>query len=76
VSSPVGRPHRLQPLFGSIDEGVNLLHVVATTPGHPEPLVAGLIQGERGLQDPEERVANLLSERVDLRRLVARPLAG
>ena len=67
--------HLSQPLFGFITEGVNLVHVIAAPPGKPEPLVVGLIRCERGLPDPEERVANLLSERVDLRRLVA-PLAG
>jgi hypothetical protein len=62
-AEPVGRlsrvvpcrsAHRRQLLYGFITEGVNLLHVVAT-PGKPEPLIAGLIQCERGLPDPEER---------------------
>ena len=52
------------------------MHVAAAAPGHPEPLVVGLILCERGLPDPKELVANLLSERVDLRRLVARPSGG
>ena len=43
ASSPVGRPHRRQLLFGFITEGVNLHHVVATPPGHPEPLVVCLM---------------------------------
>src|SRR5215211_5551852 len=46
------RLHRRQPLFSFINEGVNLLHVVATPPGHPEPPVAGLIGLERGCLTP------------------------
>jgi len=49
------------------------VHVVAAAPGKPEPLVVGLIRCERGVPDPKEGVANLFSERVDLRRIVARP---
>jgi hypothetical protein len=43
ASSPLGRPHRRQLLYGFITEGVNLHHVIATPPGHPEPLGVGLI---------------------------------
>jgi hypothetical protein len=52
ASSPVGRPHRRQLLYGFITEGVNLHHVVAPPPGKLEPLVPGLIPRERGLPDP------------------------
>jgi hypothetical protein len=74
--SLVAALHLSQPLFGFITEGVNLVDVVAAPPGKSEPLVVGLIRCEGGLPDPEERVANLLSVRVDLRRIVARPSGG
>jgi hypothetical protein len=43
ASPPVGRPQRRQLLSSFITEGVNLHHVIAAAPGHPEPLVVGLI---------------------------------
>ena len=51
VRSLVAALHLSQPLYGFITEGVDLMNVVATPPGHPEPLVVGLIRCERGLLD-------------------------
>jgi hypothetical protein len=66
------RPHRSQPRFGLIKEGVNLLHVVARS-GSRELLAVGRMPRQRESPDPEERVANLLPEGVDLRCVIALP---
>src|SRR5512132_3703611 len=64
----VGRPHRSQPRFGLIKEGVNLLHVVARS-GSRELLAVRRMPRQRGSPDPEELVANSVEEGVDLRRV-------
>ena len=76
-SRPARRPHRRQPLFGFIKEGVNLLHLV-TRPqtGKRELLFVGLISCQRGLPDPKKRVTKLFPEGVHLRRRVALPQTG
>src|SRR5215204_4549863 len=67
-------PHRRQPLFGLIKEGVNLLHLVAKPQtGRCELLVVGLIPCQRGWPDPKRRVTKLFPEGVHLRRRVALP---
>ncbi|HEX5938832.1 MAG TPA: hypothetical protein VFZ12_00560 [Dehalococcoidia bacterium] len=65
-------PHRSQPQFGLINEGVNLLDVVARPVGR-ELLAGGRRPPQRGSPDPEERVANGAAEDIDLPLVVALP---
>ena len=66
-----------QPCFDLIEEGVNLLLVVARPQaGGRELLVPDFVRGQRGFSYPEHCVADSFEEAVNLLDVIARPQAG